>query len=75
MVLGKVANVPDSVCVGCPQNWYNECRAYLVPSSAEEADHRIHLNREGSLMNCQSRPPHIGEKYVEFGGKEVKRKS
>jgi len=75
VVLGKVANVPDSVCAGCPQNWHDECRAYLVPSSADETDQRIHLNREGSFMNCQQRHPQIGEKYVEFGGTEVKRKS
>jgi len=71
-VTGKIRDVPDSVCEGCPQNYQGECRAYLVPSSDEERLHRLRLNAEGSFLNCEYRPPMPGEKYIPHGGYEVK---
>jgi len=71
-VTGKIRDVPDSVCEGCPQNYQGECRAYLVPTSDEERLQRLRLNAEGSFLNCEYRPPMPGEKYIPHGGFEVK---
>lgn len=43
-------NVLDSVCLGCPQNWENICRAYSMPHSQNEREFRL---SNGGGMNCQ----------------------
>lgn len=40
MIRSKIREVDDSVCQNCSQLWKDECRAYCVPHSDEEKDHR-----------------------------------
>ncbi len=36
----KIKDVDDKVCVGCPQNWENVCRAFSTPHSKAEYEYR-----------------------------------
>jgi len=40
-IKGKIRDVPDEICKGCRQLWNGECRAFLVPQSKEEREHRM----------------------------------
>jgi len=49
-VLNKAwGRVQDEVCVGCPQNWQGQCRAYQAYHSPEEREHR---SRGETPTNC-----------------------
>ncbi len=39
-VANKIAAVSDDLCLRCPQCWQDECRAFHVPHSRAEAEHR-----------------------------------
>ena len=53
MVEHKIANVKDVICVGCPQNWANVCRAYSMPESNEEYKSRtVHIAEGKPGMKC-----------------------
>lgn len=40
-MLNKIVDVADEVCEECPQAWGGECRAFLLPHSKEEREHRL----------------------------------
>lgn len=48
MIKHKAYSVPDSVCEGCSQLYEGECRAFTVPHSPDETEHRA-----GGAMNCR----------------------
>ena len=41
MIGHKVQKVPDSVCKECYQSYEDICRAFLIPHSDEEKEHRL----------------------------------
>lgn len=51
-VCGKISNVADETCQDCPQCWEGECRAFCLPHSLAERNHRTHNGRDNGLMNC-----------------------
>lgn len=50
MIRGKIRNVQDAVCKGCSQLWNGECRAFQMPHSDEEYEHR---KKGGEKANCR----------------------
>lgn len=67
LISGKIHNVPDETCAGCPQNWRGECRAFCIPHSTEERRHR--MDRRGisyglaCLQKDVSQQPEAGKPY------------
>ena len=61
-IANKIAAVSDDLCLRCPQCWQDECRAFLLPHSRAEAEHRqiggalCQNDGLGRRRNAQTKP-------------------